>query len=164
MEAEQDVVIVEDRAWSRRAQEEEPSVEERGELELAPAAEPDNEWYYRRAREIIQEDAERASARIHVGRAHTDREITDDEVASWRRNYPYHETNHERALNRYVDTYLVQQERTHNRSLAKEHLRRMQQRLEEEMGRVAEGHVFGEGAYVEISNTLRQAFLLLEKL
>ena len=185
---------VEDSEWSLHAHEEEPSVEERqalsgagpdqpsdwrshpgirallAEPETGPDPGPDpegeHEWYARRSREIMREDAQRGADESAIGSAYsTDLEMTQHEVDAWRRNHPDNEnaTSHERALNRYVDAYMAQQARTRHRSLAKSHLQRIQQRLEEEMGRVAEGCVFGEGAYVEISNALRQAFLVLEE-
>lgn len=194
-EEEEEEETVEDREWSLHAHGEEPSVEERqalsgagpdqpsdwrsypgirallAEPETGPDPGPDpegeHEWYARRSREIMREDAQRSADESAIGSAYsTDLEMTQHEVDAWRRNHPDNEnaTSHERALNRYVDAYMAQQARTRHRSLAKSHLQRIQQRLEEEMGRVAEGCVFGEGAYVEISNALRQAFLVLEEL
>ena len=183
-EEEEQEVIVQDRGRARHSYEEEASVEEQQVLALAPGPGPEpepevlvvdeeHEWYYRRSREIMRAGAQQGAdaTASYIDSAYStdveltdDAELTEDEVAAWRRNYPANATRHERALNRHVDTFMVQQARLQYRSLAKGHLQRAQQRLEEEMGRVAEGHEFGEGAYVEMSNALRQAFLALEEL
>jgi hypothetical protein len=166
-EPEPEVLVVDDAERMRTATRAMSNGETEPEPALAPNPDAEHEWYHRRSREIMREGAQQGADETasYIDSAYsTDVELSENEVAAWRRGYPANATRHERALNRYVDTFMVQQARLQYRSLAKGHLQRVQQRLEEEMGRVAEGHEFGEGAYVEMSNALRQAFLALEEL
>jgi len=112
-------------------------------------------WWHRRANEIAREDAERAARTPvpAVALAPTDREATEVEAAVVPPAPP----------SRYR-RYLAQQERQRLRAHGKAQLQVMQNRLEEEMGKVAEGAPFSEGAYLEISDALRQVFLALEVL
>ena len=112
-------------------------------------------WWHRRANEIAREDAEQAARTPvpAVALAATDREATEVEAAPAQ---PAPPSRHRR--------YLAHTERQRLRAHGKAQLQVMQSRLEEEMGKVAEGAPFSEGAYLEISDALRQVFLALEVL
>ena len=118
------------------------------EFESGPEA-----WWHRRADEIAREDAERAARTPvpAVALAATDREATEVEAAAVQ---PAPPSRHRRLLHEH--------ERQRIRAHGKAQLQEMQSRLDEEMGRVAEGEPFSEGAYLEISDALRQVFLALE--
>ena len=111
-------------------------------------------WWHRRANEIAREDAERAARTPvpAVALAYTDREATEVEAAI----VP--------APPQRSRVYTSHRERERLRAHGKAQLQLMQSRLEDEMSKVAEGATFSEGAYLDISDALRQVFLALQVL
>lgn len=127
-------------------------------------------WYYRRAREMALEDAEWLQDDLPAG----DLQATEWEVGDAVANDALPRRNNDASLQSLMEAMMSgsrsrrammsgwarQSVRTDLKAL----LHAVQQKLEVEQERAASGQIFSEGSYLELTDLLRDMFLVVERI
>lgn len=121
-------------------------------------------WYFRRAREIEREDAEREERFVIDHFPESDEQATEAEMRAMMSTVETSAYNRYENRNSNTNTPSAQWMRQSVRTDLKALLQTVQQKLEEEIEASRVGRSFREGSYLEIVDLLRDAFLCVERI